>query len=59
MEIVPGAALEGGQARHTIEVADQTLIFRSVPIEDLAPTGAQLAAAAGFSPSGRRRCFIF
>ena len=50
MEIVPGAALEGGQARHTIDVADETLIFRSVPIEDPSPTGAQLAAAAGFEP---------
>jgi len=48
MEIVPGAALERGQARLTIEVADQTLRFRSVSIEDLAPTGAQLAAVAGF-----------
>jgi Multiubiquitin len=48
MGIVPEAALERGQARHTIEVADQTLTFRSVPIEDLAPTGAELAAAAGF-----------
>lgn len=37
-----------GQARHTIEVADQTLTFRSVSIEDLTPTGAQLAATAGF-----------
>ena len=50
MGIVPEAALERGQARHTIEVADQTLTFRSVPIEDLTPTGAQLAAAAGFKP---------
>ena len=39
MEIVPGAALEGGQARHTIDVADETLIFRSVPIEDLKSDG--------------------
>ncbi len=48
MGIVPEAALERGQARHMIEVADQTLTFRSVPVEDLAATGAQLAAAAGF-----------
>ncbi len=48
MGIVSEAALERGQARHTIEVADQTLTFRSVSIEDLTPTGAQLAAAAGF-----------
>jgi len=50
MEIVSGAALEGGQARHTIDVAGETLIFRSVHIEDLSPTGEQLAAAAGFEP---------
>jgi Multiubiquitin len=50
MGIVPEAALERGQARHMIDVADQKLTFRSVPIEDLTPTGAQLAAATGFKP---------
>jgi hypothetical protein len=32
---------------------DETLIFRSAPIEDMNPTGAQLAAAAVSSPSCR------
>lgn len=34
--------------RHTINVADQTLTYRQVSIDDLTPTGAQLAIAAGF-----------
>lgn len=38
----------GTAARHIIEVADQTLTYRQVRIEDLTPTGAQLAVAAGF-----------
>ena len=38
----------GGAAHHIIEVADQTLTYREVHIEDLTPTGAQLAIAAGF-----------
>lgn len=33
-----------------IFVADQTLAFRPVAIDDITPTGAQLAAAAGFRP---------
>jgi len=33
-----------------IEVGDETLTYRNVPIDDLTPTGAQLAAAAGFKP---------
>ncbi len=38
---------------HTIEVADQTLTYRRVNIDDLTPTGTQLAIAAGFkSASG-------
>jgi hypothetical protein len=37
-------------ARHTIEVADQTLAFRPVHIEHVAPTGTQIAEAAGFGP---------
>lgn len=51
MDIVSEAALDRGQNRHHIEIADATLIFRSVPIDDLTPTGAQLAAAAGFKPA--------
>ena len=35
-------------ARHMLDVADQTLAFRQIHIDDLTPTGAQLAAAAGF-----------
>ncbi len=50
MENVPEAALDYGEARHKIEVADETLKFRSAWIEDLTPTGLQLAAAAGFKP---------
>jgi hypothetical protein len=38
----------GGATHHIIEVADQTLTYRQVRIEDLTPTGAQLAVAAGF-----------
>ncbi len=44
------SAADRGKARHRIEVADETLTYRSVPIDDLTPTGAQLAAAAGFKP---------
>jgi hypothetical protein len=45
-----GATLEHqrGDARHSTEVADHTLTFRQVRIDDLTPTGAQLAIAAGF-----------
>lgn len=38
----------GGSDQYLIEVADQTLTYRQVRIEDLTPTGAQLAVAAGF-----------
>lgn len=38
----------GASTRRTIEVADQTLTYRQVHIEDLTPTGTQLAIAAGF-----------
>ncbi|OPG73902.1 prokaryotic E2 family E [Pseudomonas ogarae] len=34
----------------TIEVADQDLQYRQVRLDDLTPTGAQIAAAAGFKP---------
>lgn len=33
---------------HTVEIADHTMTFREVRIEDLTPTGAQIAVAAGF-----------
>jgi hypothetical protein len=51
MSDVSEAALERGDSRHTIEVADQTLSFREVRIDDLTPNGAQLAVAAGFKPA--------
>lgn len=38
-------------AGHTIEVADQNLVFRQLVINDLTPTGAQIAHAAGFTPA--------
>lgn len=38
----------GAAIRHTIDVADQTLTYRQVSIDDLTPTGAQLAIVAGF-----------
>jgi len=38
----------GAAIRHTINVADQTLNYRQVGIDDLTPSGAQLAIAAGF-----------
>jgi len=38
----------GAAIRHTIHVADQTLTYRQVSIDDLTPTGTQLAIAAGF-----------
>lgn len=42
-------AADRGKGRR-IEVADETLTYRNVLIDDLTPTGAQLAAAAGFKP---------
>lgn len=40
---------DAGAATHlTIDVADQTLTYRQVHIDDFTPTGAQLALAAGF-----------
>ncbi|HEP9652495.1 TPA: multiubiquitin domain-containing protein [Pseudomonas aeruginosa] len=35
---------------HSIEVADQNLVYRQVHLQDRTPTGAQIAAAAGFTP---------
>jgi hypothetical protein len=51
MSDVSEAAPGRGAIRHTIEVAGQNLSFRTVLIDDLTPTGAQLAAAAGFKPA--------
>lgn len=51
MDIVSEVAVGRGQNRHHIEIADVTLAFRPVPIADLTPSGAQLAAAAGFKPA--------
>jgi len=51
MSDVSEAALKRGEARHTIEVADLTLTFRAVRIDELTPNGAQLAEAAGFKPA--------
>ncbi|MFD2265408.1 multiubiquitin domain-containing protein [Lacibacterium aquatile] len=51
MTSVNAPAIDNGQSRHQIEVADKNLTFRSVRIDDLTPTGAQLAAAAGFKPA--------
>ncbi len=50
MSTTAEAALSRGDNLHTIEVADDTLTFRSVAITDLTPTGTQLAKAAGFKP---------
>jgi hypothetical protein len=50
MTDITEAAVDRGKARHRIEVADETLTYRSVSVDDLTPTGAQLAAAAGFKP---------
>lgn len=38
----------GVAIRHTIDIADQTLTYRQVSIDDFTPTGAQLAIVAGF-----------
>lgn len=39
-------------SRRTIAVADQTLVFRDVPIDEPTPTGSQLAKSAGVDPAG-------
>ena len=44
------AAGPRGKDQCLIDVADQTLSYRSVKVDDLTPTGAQLAHAAGFKP---------
>jgi|GEM_PF-1075075 len=50
MSTAPEVAVSRGDTQSKIEVADETLAFRSVQIGDLTPTGAQLAAAAGYKP---------
>ena len=40
-----------GSIHRTIEISDETLTYRSVEIDDVTPTGAQLARAAGFKSS--------
>lgn len=50
MTDVSEAAIDRGKARHEIAVADETLTYRTLRIDDLTPTGAQLAAVAGFKP---------
>ena len=42
-------AADRGKGRR-IDVGDETLTYRNMLIDDLTPTGAQLAAAAGFKP---------
>lgn len=51
MTDVSEAALNRAGVHRTIQVADQALVFRPVAIDDATPTGAQLAAAAGFHPA--------
>lgn len=36
--------------RRFIEVADETLVYRQVVVEDCTPNGSQIAAASGFKP---------
>lgn len=52
MSTIPNAVPDRSDFRgRLIEVADTTLNFRSLVIADSTPTGAQLAAAAGFAPA--------
>ena len=51
MSHIPDTTLGRGKDRHRIEVADETLTYRTIRINDLTPTGTQLACAAGFKPS--------
>lgn len=51
MDSVSEVAADRDQDRHRVEIADAAFNFRSVSIADLTPTGAQLAAAAGFKPT--------
>src|SRR5258706_15615159 len=46
-------------AEHTIEVADQNLVFRQVVIGDLTPTGAQISHATGFATAQQAKVLNF
>lgn len=50
MSTLADAGVRNGHDHHFIEVADETLSFRSVRIDDLTPTGDQLVRAAGSKP---------
>jgi len=51
MNAVSLNAPEHSYSAHMIEIADEALTFRAVSISDPTPTGAQIAAAAGFRPA--------
>jgi hypothetical protein len=54
MDIFPSTAPSRSNFQgHPIEVADTTLNFRPLVIAESTPTGAHLAAAAGFTPDQR------
>lgn len=42
--------IQSNPGQPVVEVANQTLAYRQVSIHDSTPTGAQIAAAAGFKP---------
>ena len=48
MSDIADTALGCGKDHRSIAIADETLTYRAVKIDDLTPTGAQLARAAGF-----------
>lgn len=50
MSTLADAVVRHGHNHHLIEVADESLSFRTVRIDDLTPTGEQLARAAGSKP---------
>ena len=47
MDSVSGAAADCGDVAHAIEVADESLAFRKLLVPEAAPTGKQIAVAAG------------
>ena len=50
MSELSDTARDCGHTDHFVEVAGKDLTFRPIPIDDPTPTGAQLAAVAGFKP---------
>ena len=50
MSNIPDTSPVRGKDRHSIEIADETLTYRAIRINDLTPTGAQLSRAVGFKP---------